>query len=418
MRFNLLFLLFFFSLSGLVACTSPTPPPPPPTATPLPLPPTLITTAIPTPTATLARPSPLPTLTATLPPATQLLPTGYPIAEVTATPSPTWTATPSPTATPFPTVDFPAVRTQLEAQGQALAFSKIGFHVGPGGNRNGLGEWMERHTAAGVPFFLKSVNDSSALVEAQNLAKSSGVPHTLVYRHVGGEYDTPLYDLPPDEAALRHWNLHKAAWPPELDRSLVWFETINEVDKKRSAWLAEFALATAQLALQEGVKWAAFSWASGEPEVEHWESELMLQFLRLVAQHPNQLAIALHEYSYLTSDIKHLYPYKVGRFQFLFEVCDKYGIPRPTVLITEWGWEYNHTPDPEKALQDMAWAAALYAPYPEVKGAAIWYLGPGFDDIAHEAQRLIYPSLVYNLTTYFTIPAGQKTPINPEQHRP
>ena len=63
---------------------------------------------------------------------------------------PSATATPPPT--PTPTIDFTQVRAELNTQGQELGFVKIGFHVGPGGNRNGLGVWMNRLDAAGVPF--------------------------------------------------------------------------------------------------------------------------------------------------------------------------------------------------------------------------------------------------------------------------
>lgn len=336
---------------------------------------------------------------------------------VTITPTPSSTPSPTPSPTPIPTVDFAAVQTQLTAQGQALAFSKVGFHIGVGGNREGLNIWMQRHTEAGAPFFLKSVSDAGPLAEAQQMIRESGVPHTLVFRTSGNEYDTPNYNLPAAEAAQQHWALHTAAWPPELDRNLVWLETLNEVDKNRSEWLAEFALETARLAERDGFKWAAFGWSSGEPEPIAWEGANMLAFLRLAAANPDRLAIALHEYSYTVDDIADAYPYKVGRFQLLFEVVDRYNIPRPTVLITEWGWEYSHNPTPSKALDDIRWAAALYAPYPEIKGIAIWYLGPGFADIAKQTQKLIEPVMIYNLTTYFAV-APQKIPIEPEQHRP
>lgn len=373
--------------------------PPPETAT-LPLQPT-------EPTAIAA---------ASLPPAAYLpiLPGG---ALPTATPTPLPTATETPT--PTPTIDFAAVRRDLQAQGQDLGFAKIGFHIGIGGNMNGLGTWMQRLDTAGVPFFLKSVDNAGPLVEAQNLARNSGVPHTLVYRRSGNEYDVPDYSLPPQDAAAKHWALHKAVWPPELDPSLVWIETINEVDKNRAVWLAEFALATAQLAMADGFKWAAFGWSSGEPAVEDWQSPQMLAFLRFAAANPDHVAIALHEYSYITSDIAHQYPYKVGRFQFLFQVCDTYNIARPTVLITEWGWEYANVPSVDEALADIAWAARLYAPYPQVKGAAIWFLGQFTNDIADQAQQLIAPVTEYSLGHYFTVPLppAQAT-IAPEEFGP
>jgi hypothetical protein len=320
---------------------------------------------------------------------------------------------------PTPTIDFRAVRAQLQANNQDLGFAKIGFHVGPGGNNNGLGTWMRRLDAAGVPFFLKSVDTGGPLLEAQQIMADSTVPHTLVYRTSGQEYDVPDYNLPPVEAARQHWARSIAAFPEELDPRVVWLETINEVDARRSAWLAEFALETAQLALADGYRWAAFGWASGEPEPTDWQLPQMQAFLRLAAANPDRLAIALHEYSYLTDDIGHEYPYKLGRFQQLLEICDQLGIPRPTILITEWGWEYQNVPSTDIALRDIAWAAEMYAHYPEIKGAAIWYLGPGFADIADQVQPLIAPVTEFALGTYYPIPLPPATaPVNPAQFPP
>ncbi|MDX1688587.1 MAG: hypothetical protein R3248_11430, partial [Candidatus Promineifilaceae bacterium] len=198
-----------------------------------------------------------------------------------------------------PPIDFEGIRESLQEDGQDLAFAKIGFHTGAGGgNTEGLDDWMTELDAAGVPFFLKSVDDPQYLIRAQELMESSGISHTLVYRQTGADYDVPDYNLPPEDAALQHWEHHKAAFPPELDPEKVWLETVNEVDKERAEWLGQFALETARLALADGYRWAAFGWASGEPEPEHWETPSMLEFLRLAAEHPDRLAIALHEYSY------------------------------------------------------------------------------------------------------------------------
>ncbi|MCA9938883.1 MAG: hypothetical protein KC418_09585 [Anaerolineales bacterium] len=303
-------------------------------------------------------------------------------------------------------LDVPALTTELAAQGQVLALGKIGFHVGIPGNLTGLEDWMVAMDNAGIPFFLKSVDYPDPLVTAQTLAQTSGISHTLVFRRSGLGYDLPDYNLPPATAAQLHWLHHKLAFPAQLDPSLVWLETINEVDKNRAEWLGEFALETAQLALADGYRWAAFGWSSGEPEPEHWESPAVIQFLQLAAEHPDQLAIAIHEYSYLRDDIANLYPYLVGRFQSLFQICDRYGIPRPTILITEWGWEYQDVPTPTDALADIAWASWLYAAYPEVRGAAIWYLGYGYGNIADQAQQLIAPLTEYNLHNYFSRTPG------------
>lgn len=325
--------------------------------------------------------------------------------DVTATPTPSPdSAEPQPTPTPSvsPTVDFAAARAELLAQGQELAFNKIGFHVGVGGNAVGIGDWMRRLDEAGVPFTLKSVDNSGPLVEAQEIMRNSDVPHVLIFRTTGN--DVPNYNLPPAQAAAEHWAWHSDRFPAELDRNLIWLETMNELDKNRSEWLAEFALETARLARAEGFRWAAFGWAAGEPEPEHWEGPKMLEFLRLAGNNPDTIGIAMHEGSFSVENIADRYPYTIGRFLNLYETADRNGIPRPTVFITEWGWEAFAVPDPGKAIEHIKWAASLYAPFPEVKGAAIWYLGGGFDPIHEQAQRLIAPVTEYSLRNYFAVP--------------
>ncbi|MCA9970325.1 MAG: hypothetical protein KC425_08920 [Anaerolineales bacterium] len=314
-------------------------------------------------------------------------------------------------------IDFTAVRAQLQAQGLDLAFSKFGFHAGPGGNPSGLVTSLTQLDAAGVPFVVKSVDTLTGVYEAQMIMRQSSLPHVTIFRRSivppgelpppSGDPDVPDYDKLPEVAAAEHWAWHKQHFPPELDPALTWVETINEVDRNRSAWLALFALETAKLAMADGYKWAAFGWATGNPEPEHWESPEMLAFLRFAAAHPDRVAIALHEYSLELEPISNLYPYLVGRFQFLFMACDRHNIARPTVLFTEWGWQATHVPDVDEALEDLAWASWLYAAYPQVKGAAIWYLGPGFGGIADEAQKLIAPLTAYQKSHYFGITPGQ-----------
>ncbi|MEM7111641.1 MAG: hypothetical protein AAF614_04365 [Chloroflexota bacterium] len=331
----------------------------------------------------------------------------------TTTPLPTSTAT----VTPIPVLDFTAVRASLATQNQELAFVKIGFHVTLMHDPSPLDRWMEQLDAADVPIFLKSVDNAEPLFKAQNLRQQSGIPHTLVWRSTGN--DVPLYHLPPQQAAQIHWEAHREKFPAELDPGVVWIETINEVDKNQAEWLGLFAQETAVLAMNDGFKWAAFGWASGEPEPEHWQTPAMLDFLRLAGQHPDRLAVALHEYSYDEDDIADLYPYKIGRFQQLFHIVDQHAIPRPTVLITEWGWEYRDLPSTRQSLEDIRWAAELYAAYPEVKGAAIWHYGVGccWADISQETKKLFDPLTAYMLTNYFGVGEG-KTAVRPELYGP
>jgi hypothetical protein len=336
------------------------------------------------------------------------------IAELAAIPAAT------PTPTPVIPIDFAAARAELDDQNRDLVFNKIGFHITFQEDREELDQYMALLDSSGVPFFIKSVDNAEPVFKTQELMKASGVDHIMVYRSTA--HDVPDYNLAPEAAAEMDWELEKDLWPPELDPGLVWFETLNEPDKNRSEWLARFALRTAQLALRDGYRWAAFGWASGEPEPADWESPAMLELLRLMGEHPDRLAIALHEYSYLAEDIGHEYPHKVGRFLELFAIADKHGIPRPTVLITEWGWTYNDIPPTPEAMADIDWAARLYGAYPEVKGAAIWNLGnvdTEFLNLNNQVQGLIEPLTTYSLTHYFSAPRPpEQTPLDAAQFPP
>lgn len=331
-----------------------------------------------------------------------------------ATPLPSLTPSPKPpTPTPTPTpVDFDAVRDRLRTEGKDLAYVKIGFHAGPGGSARGLGRYLRALADAGVPAVIKSTDSYG--VCAQALRENPN--NVTVFRLTGGDLELPNYDLPAEAAARRHWARILDALPPDFDRR-TWLEVMNEPDKERADWLGRFAYHIAQFALRDGYRFAGFSWSSGEPEPEDWESSGILAFLQLASRHPERLAVALHEYSYDVDDIGYGYPELVGRFQTLFRICDQHGIPRPTVLITEWGWEYQTVPSVTQAMDDIAWASELYAAYPQVRGAAIWYLGAGYGSIANQAQRLITPLRYYALGEYFVIQPGQK-PTDPNRFQP
>ncbi|MEM8862324.1 MAG: hypothetical protein AAGD96_28745, partial [Chloroflexota bacterium] len=289
---------------------------------------------------------------------------------------------------------------------QEIAYNKIGFHTGPSGNLNGISDYFQKLDSAGVPIFIKAVDDAGPIYEVQELGKVSGVDHIMVFRRTGGSFELPNYDNDPIQEADIVYDRLVSAWPPELDPTKVWMETINEPDKNRSEWLAEFSLAFAKLAVADGRRTAMFAWSSGEPEVEHWEGEKMLEFLAYAAEHKDLVAVSLHEYSYEREEIMRFYPFLVGRFQALFNVVDQRGIGRPTILITEWGWEFRKVPEVEAAMEDIEWASKLYAAYPEILGASIWYLGGGYGSIDDLTNNLLEPVGGYSVTTYFGVTKG------------
>ncbi|MCP5097419.1 MAG: hypothetical protein GY943_17885 [Chloroflexi bacterium] len=196
--------------------------------------------------------------------------------------------------------------------------------------------------------------------------------------------------------------------PPEFNKELVWIEPINEVDKNLCGWLGRFAIHIANLAQRDGYKVSLFAWSSGEPEAEGWLKPEMLDYLRLCAKRPEQAAVAIHEYSFLAHNINDGRPYKVGRFQLLFDICDRHNISRPTIHITEWGWALDEVPSSQKAIEHVIDIGQLYAPYPTIKGAAIWYLGPGFRGVANQTQRLIKPMADFTLRHTFNVNASDE----------
>ena len=296
--------------------------------------------------------------------------------------------------------------------------NKIGFHCGPAGNEVGIGEYFLKLDDAGIPFIIKSVDTAGVLWEAQEIARVSDVPHVIIWRRSGvgtPSYDTPNYDLTPKRAADEHWGLHMNAWPQELDPGIVWIETVNEPDKNRSECLADSSIYTAEQALFDGHRYAAFGWSYGEPYIgidapNAWNQPKMRDFLRLCARNPDRLAIALHEYSSDVNDISYGYPYHIGRHSFLFTACDIADIERPTTFITEWGWEKGKVPNPAQAMQDVNWAARIYTRYDSIKGVALWYLGGGFDNIADKAQKLIAPITEFSLGFTPTDPPSPPDP--------
>lgn len=291
-----------------------------------------------------------------------------------------------------------------------MSFLKFGFHLGPGGNANGHGEFLHALDDAGIPYFCKAAD--AMPYEAQEIARNSPVPHTVIYRRSlsfeddippSGDPDVPNYNKEPEAAAAEHWTWHKNHLPPELDPQIVWVEIINEPRREVewADWLGMFAYYTGQMALADGYKFSAFGYSAGTPDYGSWETDGMLKYLELCQQHPDRLSVSLHEYSLEVNDIWFKRGDHIGRFQELLAACDRHNLRRPMIFITEWGWTYDDVPSVNRAMQDYLAVGELYARYPEIAGAATWYLGPGYGEIADEAQKFISPLKELTLNTIF-----------------
>jgi hypothetical protein len=289
--------------------------------------------------------------------------------------------------------------------------NKLGFHCGPAGNRTGIGDHFRRLASAGHRLVVKSVDDYGVITEAL----SADPDAVTIFRLTGGTVELPYrraaagltidaateealvaarlkhqpdYALDPLTTAKDHWAKLRSALPPEFDKR-TWLEVMNEPDRQRSEWLAEFSFHLAHLMLAQDYRLATFSWSVGEPSPATWSGPKMINFLTLAAANPDNIAIALHEYSLIIGNIRHGYPWHIGRFLSLANVCKEWGITCPSILITEFGWTYNKVPGTVLAIEHLKWAAQFYNAHTHVLGAAIWYLGGGYGNIADQVQPLI-----------------------------
>ena len=333
-----------------------------------------------------------------------------------------------------------------------MSYLKFCFHEGAGG-RGYPKENLLQLNQAGIPFGAKATDKMP--FDAQEIARQfPHIPNTVIFRRSvrpagatdppSGNPDVPQYDLPPLAAAVAHWAWHKANFPPELDKSICWVETVNEIaqqftfeadeeDKARQIplyglrsiyqradgrwvvtngeWMARFALETAVCALADGYRWAAFGWGPGEPETAVWHGDRMVEFLSMCANFPDRLAIALHEYSLDAANIWNGNGWHVGRFLKLYGACEDNQIPYPTTMITEWGWTLNDLPAWEEAQSDYLEVGKLYALYPTIRTAATWALNDGWGGIADKAAQHIQPLL--ELTMSITFPDEEEPPVPP-----
>lgn len=258
----------------------------------------------------------------------------------------------------------------------------IGFHTGVGGNNNGIDTYIKDN----VTPFIKSTDDYGILQHALNLNPNS----LCIFRQP--VYDVPNYNVSPKESAIQHYNFIRAKLPPEFDKNRVWLEVVNEVDKDRAEWLAEFCLEFNILA--HDYRLVFFNWSTGEPEQGHWQGHKMSQLLRLCEQNKHRLAIGLHEYSLDVDAINKDFPYLVGRVKFLRQIYSG------RIFITEFGWTHNNM-KPELALNHLTKPMQLEENYNDsiynfylaqkVDGFALWCLNRGWDNLDAKLNSVLLP---------------------------
>lgn len=284
------------------------------------------------------------------------------------------------------------------------AFNKIGLHVSGDYDSDVLRDYLRSLGSAGIPFFVVFDTSGDSLALAQRLAaENPGAGHTVVYRN-STALPEPDFTLPPEAAADAFWALQMAALPDSVDRE-TWLEPMSlmNVDRRDANWLGLFATQLGRLALADGRRLAAFSFAVNQPAADFWQRAGVLEYLTLCAQNPGRLGVALCEFSREVDDIWYRRDDHIGRFYNLFALCDRAALSRPPVLITEWGWTPDKMPPRRRALADIADVAAFYARYPDILGAAIYRIGPDDAPIARRGRRLVRPLTAWTLETVLDV---------------
>lgn len=291
-------------------------------------------------------------------------------------------------------------------------YNKVWFHIASNcGGCTGIGDMWYELSVAKIPFGVYAANDHMKIVEASIYPEA-----TLIFRDVEASTVNPAhYNSSPKDAAVVYWKNTVSRLPAAIAelRNRVWIELLNEPGREpyQAAWVGEIMYEMALLAIADGYRVCGPGWAPGNPEPEAWLADGWKDYLRLCSQQPNRVAVSLHEYS-LNDNIHFGEPWHIGRFRFLFDACKEIGVAKPNVFITECGWTLNSMPKYDKASEDIAYLAKLYAGEPTIKAAFLWTLqnGDGNGDLPQKLNALMPWLTGYAKAARFPDPAPQPNP--------
>ncbi|MGD2078715.1 MAG: GH25 family lysozyme, partial [Chloroflexota bacterium] len=291
-----------------------------------------------------------------------------------------------------------------------MAKSKIGFHTGPGGIKQGLGAWEQKLNKAGQAFGLKASDEYGPLDEALRIGRENNVENWLGFRFTKASgkvsREVPHYDVDPEIDAPELCQEVIDKLPPEFDKA-VWLEVINEPRAQNKGqdtmfagmnacdYLGEWCLAAAKFLNGKGYKFMGPSFNSGEPgregaelkdAVTQYSQRGMLKFLRYCATHPDQAALSVHEYSWSNwkddQTAADWYPSLWGRFEAAIAAADLNGIPRTfPIFVTEFGFAHREAPSGKNAHAYLDDRNRMTARWPQLKYDAAWSLQQGWEPV-------------------------------------
>lgn len=296
-----------------------------------------------------------------------------------------------------------------------MANSIIGYHYATGGKKDGIGDWIKNANQNSIPVFLKGADDYGVIFEAIQTGKQYGIENWLGFRftRASGKVsrEVPNYLIAPwiDAPVLCAEVVGKL--PPELDKSRVWLEIINEPrdentvddemynDMNATDYLGWWCLAAAQYLNGLGYKFMGPSFNSGRPGREgyplsdtviQYSQPGMLAYLEYCSENPDKAALSVHEYMWSagtggTPD--DWYPSLIGRFEAAIAACDLAGISRNfNIFVTEWGFGHNNAPRIPEVEPLLDYYNQLAARWPQIKGAATWTLQSDWGDVDEDVN--------------------------------
>lgn len=332
-----------------------------------------------------------------------------------------------------------------------MAHSKIGFHVGVGGNHDGLGDWMRRINKAGYSFGLKSIDSYGQLGEALQVGRQYGISNWLIYRmaKASGKVsrETPIYTNAPQQDAIDLCREVISKLPPEFDQ-IVWLELLNEIRGKLGPddqmynnmsacdYIGEWCLAAARFLNERGYKFVGPSFNSGEPgengqplsdAVTQYSQPGMLEYLRYCAKNSGMAGLSVHEYSWdrwMQGEAPaNWYPALWGRFEAAIAAADLNNIPRTfPIFVTEFGFGFDEVPTYPSVTSYFDARNQQLARWPQVKFDAAWALQKYGRGKAHQQANTwmqydatkVFPEGVQPATTHAsfgsTLPSSSPPP--------
>jgi len=272
-----------------------------------------------------------------------------------------------------------------------IDYSKFTTHRAPTGDATGHKENLIKVASSGHQIRVMSTDQYGVLPEAFGIADQAGVEALAVYRPSSEgqnesskkwNYGQPYpwntvghnYTLDAETAAKNHiwaYGEHLKQITEWDDRT--WFLFFNEIDHEKLEYCAEVALIMARHAVDNDLKFAFFGMNSGEPNPEHWTRPKMGALLRYMAQNPENLALALHEYSF-DKDILNDFGFLVGRYLYLVDACKSLGVDFENIriFITEGGHGKDMSLSPDSWRESVDQLASVYGSYPNIQMFAFW----------------------------------------------